>query len=117
MFFPLDIVEIVGNKIETRIVETHVNRTGGLTYITDNNWSRERTEKELSFIRSGGWHLKHFVKEFYPGDRVSWVDNRLRQTDIIEKKIYTFANSRILYKLSCGLVFTASHLRKCEGGI
>ncbi len=122
MFYPLDRVAIVGeyindHEVETNIVETHVNYKGGLTYITSNDWSRERTEKELSFIRHGNWHLKHFVKEFDPGDLVSWVDNGIRQLSMVEKKIYSFNTSRILYKLSCGLIFTASHLRKCEGGI
>ena len=122
MFFPLDKVAIVGeyingHEVETSIVETHVNLKGGLTYITSNDWSRERTEKELSFIMGGGWHLKHFVKEFYPGDRVSWVDHGIRQIGIIEKKIYTYNTFRILYKLNCGLLFYASHLTKCEGGI
>lgn len=122
MFFPLDRVAIVdkyinGHAFETTIIETHVNLKGGLTYITSDDWSREKTEKELSFIMGGGWHLKHFKNEFEPGDRVSWVDHGIRQVDTIEKKIYTYNTFRILYKLSCGLTFYASHLRLCEGGV
>ena len=123
MFFPLDKVAIVGkyrngHAVETTIVEVHVNRKGGITYVTSDDWSSEKTEKELSFICSGGWQLKRFVKEFDPGDIVFWTDDDgMRRTGIIEKRAYAYNTSRIFYKLDCGFVFHASALRLCKGGL
>jgi len=122
MFLPTDKVILVNecvnnHEIKAVIIETHINENFEATYITSHDWSKIRTENELLLITQGNWHLKRFVKEFYPGERVLWNKDGITRISVIKERIYNYKTSRILYKLDCGLISYASYLNRCEGGI
>lgn len=120
MFNPLDIVHIksINGKYEAvTILERHINLDDTITYITTWNCNKEYKEEDLILVKRGCWREKVFKIEFYPGDRVSWIDGRYLHVDTIVKKIYSYETSRALYKMSCGITIRKSHLRLCEGGI